>query len=69
MRAYRDALILRRDGKYFIRYEAGELAPYLKDLEVTEEEAKRAQKSWDDAYHIIVDYQAHEAREKKSRSS
>jgi hypothetical protein len=62
-------LILKRDGKYFIRYEAGGSAGYLEDLEVTEEEAQRAQKSWDEAYDIVVGYQMRAAQKKKLRGS
>ena len=59
--------IFTLDGKYFIRYEAGELAPHMEDLEVTEAEALKAQKSWPDAYEVILSYQLRAEEVEKAR--
>jgi hypothetical protein len=50
--------IIKRDGKYYIRYEYGGSTPQLLDLEVTRDEAARAQRSWDEVYKIVLSYQS-----------
>ncbi|HBF38811.1 MAG TPA: hypothetical protein DDW50_16020 [Firmicutes bacterium] len=49
--------LLKRDGKYFLRFDAGELAVQMQELEITPEEAAKVRKNPDDAYPIILKYQ------------
>lgn len=46
--------ILFRDGKYFIRYDAGGIAVKMREDEISHEEAVKAQQSERDAYEIIL---------------
>lgn len=46
--------IFQRDGRFFIQYDAGEIAVQMCEQEVTEEEAVKAQKSEKDAYEVIL---------------
>lgn len=46
-----------RDGRYYIRVDSGEIASRIIELEVSEEDAKRAQLSENDAYHVIIENQ------------
>ena len=46
-----------RDGRYFIRYDAGEIVDKIEEIEVSEEDARRAQISENDAYNVILKYQ------------
>ena len=49
--------IFIRDDKYYIRYDAGEIVQKMDEIEVSEEDAKKAQKSSEDAYMVILSYQ------------
>ena len=44
-------------GKYFLRYDSGEIVSKLIEIEISEEDAKRAQLSENDAYWVIIEYQ------------
>lgn len=46
--------IIKRGGRFFARYDAGELAVQPREDEITEEEALRAQKSEKDAYEVLL---------------
>lgn len=46
--------IFKRDGRYFIRYDAGEIAVQIREEEITEEEAAKAQKSEGGAYEVLL---------------
>lgn len=54
--------IFSRDGRFFIRYDAGEIAVQMREDEITAEEASKAQKSEKDAYEVLL---ACERREKQ----
>ena len=49
--------ILTKDDKYYIRYDTGEIVGRIDEIEVSEEDSIRAQKSEEDAYHVILKYQ------------
>ena len=46
--------IMKRNNKYFIQYDAGELAVVMVEAEITEEEAKKAMISEKDAYEVLL---------------
>jgi len=46
--------IFKREDHSFIRYDAGEIVVQIREVEVTEEEATKAQKSEKDAYEILL---------------
>ena len=46
--------ILRRDGRYFIRYDSGEIASWLLENEISAANAEKAKKSEEDAYEVIL---------------
>ena len=46
--------IFKRDRRYFIRYDAGEIVVQLREDEITEEEAAKAQKSEENAYEVLL---------------
>ena len=47
--------IFTEDGRYYIRYDAGEIAIIYNTIEVSEEDAIRAQKSVYDADRVILE--------------
>ncbi|MCL6459270.1 MAG: hypothetical protein K6T85_14805 [Gorillibacterium sp.] len=49
--------IVKRDEKYYMIYDAGEISDRMEEIEITEEEVELAKKSSMDAYNIIVKYQ------------
>lgn len=49
--------ILKRGGRYFVRYDAGEIVIQPREDEITEEQALRAQRSEEDAYEVILNCQ------------
>ena len=49
--------IFKGDGKYFLRYDSGEIVSKLMEIEISEEDAIRAQLSEKDAYWVIIDNQ------------
>ncbi len=49
--------ILEEKGKFFLRYDAGEISDRMEIIEITESEVEIAQKSSMDAYKIIIKYQ------------
>lgn len=46
--------VIEREGHFFIRYDSGEIAVNLREDEVSEEEAVRAQRSERDAYEVLL---------------
>lgn len=46
--------IFKKNGKFFIRYDSGEMVSKLVENEITEEEANRTQKSGKDEYEVII---------------
>lgn len=46
--------IFRRDGRYIIKYDSGEIVSKLLEDEITEEEVIKAQKSEKDAYEVLL---------------
>ena len=46
--------IFKRDGRHFIRYDAGEIVVQFREEEITEDEAIKAQKSEKDAYEMLL---------------
>ena len=44
------------NNAYFIKYNSGDLINSIREIEVSEEDAKRAQESGEAAYHIILHY-------------
>ncbi|OAE45368.1 hypothetical protein A7J58_20580 [Enterobacter cloacae] len=57
--------IIKREGEYFIHYDAGTIAMIEREAKITSGEALKAQKSERDAYEVIIITQARE-RENKS---
>lgn len=49
--------IEKRDGKYYLIYDAGEICDRMEEFEINEEEVKLAQKSSIDAYNVIIKHQ------------
>jgi hypothetical protein len=48
------AEIIKRDGRYFIRYDGGGVVMQMKELPISESDARRAQLSEKDAYQVIL---------------
>ncbi len=57
--------INEENGKYFLEYDEGELVPKFRKIEISSEDAEKAQKSPKDAYDVIIAFQNKELREKK----
>lgn len=49
--------IVQKDDKYFLRYDSGELVVKMEEIEITEDESIKAQKSEQDAYEVILSHQ------------
>ncbi len=49
--------IVKKYGKYFMIYDAGEICDRMEEIEITKEEVELAKKSSMDAYNIIIKYQ------------
>jgi len=52
--------IIKRDGRYYIRFDAGHFAVTMKEVEVTEAEANKAKMSEKDAYEVVLAKQTEE---------
>lgn len=48
--------LYKNNNKYYLRYDAGELMIKMKNLEISEEEAKNVINNPDSAYNIIIAY-------------
>jgi hypothetical protein len=46
--------IVKRDGRYFARYDDGDIVAHLREDEISEEEVAKAQKSERDAYEVLL---------------
>jgi hypothetical protein len=49
--------LLKEQSRYFLRFDAGELAVKMLDLEITEAEANSIVQDANNAYDIIIGYQ------------
>jgi hypothetical protein len=49
--------LYKSNNKYFLRYDAGELMIKMKNLEISEEEARSVINNPDTSYDIIISYQ------------
>ncbi|MGG4214041.1 hypothetical protein [Paenibacillus sp. FSL L8-0638] len=49
--------IIRRDGGIFISFDAGGIVVQMIEIEITEEESLKAQRSERDAYELIIKLQ------------
>ena len=49
--------LLKKDKRYYLRYDAGELMIKMCDLEITNDEAKRVIDNPECAYGIIIEHQ------------
>ena len=49
--------IIKREEKYYMIYDAGEICDRIEEIQITEEEVELAKKSSMDAYNIIIKYQ------------
>ncbi|MCP3779090.1 hypothetical protein UY416_12520 [Paenibacillus polymyxa] len=59
--------IIRRDGGIFIIFDAGGIVVQMIEIEITEEESLKAQKSERDAYELIIKLQNEKRPYKKIR--
>lgn len=50
-------IITQHDEKYFIQYDAGELVDNIDTIEVSKEDAEKAQMGENEAYCVILQYQ------------
>ncbi len=46
--------IIKRDGRFVVRYDSGEIVSNIIEKEITEDEAIKAQKSEKDAYEMLL---------------
>lgn len=46
--------IIKKEGKFFVKYDSGEIVSKVIEKEITEEEAIKAQKSEKDAYEMLL---------------
>ena len=49
--------IFSENGKYFIEFDSGELVSKMVEIEVSKEDAEKAQESEQSAYEVIIKYQ------------
>lgn len=49
--------IIRKDGSLYARYDRGEIVPDFVDVEITQDECERIQKSENDAYSVLLETQ------------
>lgn len=59
--------IIRRDGEIFISFDAGGIVVQMIEIEITEEESLKAQKSERDAYELTIKLQNEKKPYKKIR--
>lgn len=50
-------IIMQDDEKYYIQYDAGELVDKIDTIQVSKEDAEKAQLGEGDAYNVILQYQ------------
>lgn len=46
--------IIERDGRFFVRYDSGEIAAQFREDEISRDEAVKAQRSEEDAYEVLL---------------
>ena len=61
--------IFKRDGHFFIKYDAGEIVGRFEEVEVSEQEARKAQKSESDAYRVLLKHETAPGEGNQPRSS
>ena len=49
--------IIKKNSKYFLIYDAGEITDRMETIEITEDEAHIAKQSSIDAYNVIIKHQ------------
>ena len=49
--------IFKDNGQFVLRYDSGGIVTKLTDIVISENEAKIAQRSSEDAYNIVIKYQ------------
>ncbi len=59
-------IIFKRSGKYFVRYDTGELVIKMREDEVTEKEVHKMIKSEQDAYEVLIAIEERETETNKS---
>ena len=47
--------VLKRDGKFFVRYDAGGIAVKIREDEVSEQQALRLQQGEQSAYEVLLE--------------
>lgn len=57
-------ILLKREGKFFIRYDAGEIVVQFEEVEVTERQAIRVQQGEQQAYEVLLEVQQKQNRAK-----
>lgn len=50
-------IIMQDNEKYYIQYDAGELVDKIDTIEVSKEDAEKAQIGEENAYNVILQYQ------------
>lgn len=61
-------VIGEENGRYYLNFDEGGIVSYFRTIEITMEEACKAQLSPQDAYEVIIGYQNREKRNKKKLS-
>jgi hypothetical protein len=46
--------VIERNGRFFVRYDAGEIATQIREDEISKEEAAKVQRSEEDAYEVLL---------------
>ena len=46
--------IIERDGRFFVRYDAGEIATQFREDEISKDEAAKVLRSEEDAYEVLL---------------
>ncbi len=49
--------IIKRDNKFYMIYDAGEISDRMIEMQITPEDVETAKKSTMDVYNIIIKYQ------------
>jgi hypothetical protein len=52
--------LIKKGNKYYLKFDEGELMFKIRELEITEEEAKKITENSDIAYDVIISYQEKE---------
>ncbi|AXI62005.1 hypothetical protein DLD99_16500 [Pseudomonas kribbensis] len=60
---FRDVEISERDGRYFIKYDVGTIAPVMREDEISMQEAQTAIASKEDLNNVMIELQKRLTRE------